>query len=65
MKTSTGYWATSALAAILNDCLLNPNTYLQNLKCIFYVGLLSIKLNISKLFKSLFCARLKAFEIFS
>jgi hypothetical protein len=57
MKTSTGYWACSALAAILTDCLLNPNTYLQNLK---FVGLLSIKLNISKLFKSLFCARLKA-----
>ena len=32
MKTSTGYWASSALAAILNDCLLNPNTYLQNLQ---------------------------------
>jgi hypothetical protein len=30
MKTSTGYWASSALTAILNDCLLNPNTYLQN-----------------------------------
>jgi hypothetical protein len=27
MKTSTGYWASSALAAILNDCLLNPNIY--------------------------------------
>ena len=38
MKTSTGYWASSALAAILTDCLLNPNTYLQNLKFIFSVG---------------------------
>ena len=32
MKTSTGYWASSALAAISNACLLNPNTYLQNLQ---------------------------------
>jgi hypothetical protein len=35
---------SSALAAILNDCLLNPNTYLQNLKFIFSVGLLSMVL---------------------
>jgi hypothetical protein len=45
-----GYWASSALAAILTDCLLNSNTYLQNLKSIFSVGFLSIKLSISKSF---------------
>jgi hypothetical protein len=44
MKTSTGYWASSALAVILTDCLLNPNTYLQNLKFILSVGLLHIKI---------------------
>ena len=44
MKTSTGYWTSSALAVILTDCLLNPNTYLQNLKFILSVGLLHIKI---------------------
>jgi hypothetical protein len=44
MKTSTGYWASPALPAILADCLLNPNTYLQNLKFILSVGLLHIKI---------------------